>query len=277
MNTAEIQAIVTKHQGKPGEVLSILEDIQSRYSYLPEDALRFVADRTGHPLRDLYGVATFYKMFSFRPRGKHLVSVCLGTACHVRRAALVAEEFESKLSVRAGETTPDGDISLESVNCVGACALGPIVVVDGHYFPNVKKASVKSIIDRTRGGLDRIDPNKDPRVFPVEVRCPRCNHSLMDPAFPIEDHPSVRVTISFGACHGWLRLSSLYGSFTIVSEYETPADTVCHFFCPHCHAELLGATSCMECAAPMVPMVIEGGGIVQICSRRGCRGHLLDL
>ncbi|MBI3892901.1 MAG: NAD(P)H-dependent oxidoreductase subunit E [Candidatus Wallbacteria bacterium] len=277
MNTAEIQGIVAKHQGHPGEVLSILEDLQSRFSYLPEEALRFVAEKTGRPLRDLYGVATFYKMFSFRPRGKHLVSVCLGTACHVRRATLVAEEFEQKLAVKPGETTPDKQITLETVNCVGACALGPIVVVDGHYFPNVKRTTVQKILERTRNEGPRDDPNKDPRIFPVEVRCPRCNHTLMDPENPLEGHPSVRVTISFGANHGCLRLSSLYGSFTIACDFETPPDAVVHFFCPYCHAELLGATSCMECAAPMVPMVIEGGGIVQICSRYGCKGHLLDL
>ncbi len=99
----------------------------------------------------------------------------------------------------------------------------------------------------------------------------------MDPEHSIEGHPSVRVTISFGRKHGWLRLSSLYGSYTIESEHEIPADTVAHFFCPHCHAELAGATDCPACAAPMVPLIVRGGGMVQICSRRGCRSHMLDV
>jgi hypothetical protein len=93
----------------------------------------------------------------------------------------------------------------------------------------------------------------------------------------VDDHPSIRVTISFERKHGWLLLSSLYGSYTIECEHEIPQDTVVNFFCPHCHAELAGATDCPACSAPMVPLIVRGGGMVQICSRRGCRSHMLDL
>jgi hypothetical protein len=99
----------------------------------------------------------------------------------------------------------------------------------------------------------------------------------MDPDHLLDGYPSIRVTLSFGREHGWLRLSCLYGSYTVESEYEVPMDTLVNFFCPHCHAELVGASSCPECGAPMVPMIVRGGGIVQICSRRGCKGHMLDL
>jgi len=85
------------------------------------------------------------------------------------------------------------------------------------------------------------------------------------------------VTVSFGHKHGWLALSSLYGSYKVVSEYEIPHDEIVQLFCPHCHAELIGGGRCSECGAPMVPMIVRGGGVVQICSRRGCRGHMLDL
>jgi (2Fe-2S) ferredoxin len=201
----------------------------------------------------------------------------MGTACHVRGAPVVAEEFGRQLNVAPGETTADGEFTLETVNCLGACALGPIVVVDGHYFSNVNSARVKQIIRKTRAGLDKVDVEGDRRIFPVTVNCPRCNHSLMDPEHLIDGCPCIRVTVSFGRTHGWLRLSSLYGSFTLESEYEIPTDAVVDLFCPHCHAELKSASSCPDCGAPMVSMIVREGGIVQLCSRRGCRGHMLDL
>ena len=277
MNPELIMRIVEKHSEDRGGLISTLEDIQSKYGYLPEDALRIVAKRTGWPLVDLFGVATFYRSFSLKPRGKHLTSVCLGTACHVRGAPIIAGEFERQLGISAGETTSDNEFTLETVNCLGACALGPMVVVDGHYFSNVDTRKVKQILKKARVGLDKVEVKTDQRIFPLEVHCSRCNHSLMDPKHLIDGHPSVRVTISFGQEHGWIRLSCLYGSYNFESEYETPMDTVAHFFCPHCHAELNGASNCPECGAPMVPMIVRGGGMVQICSRRGCKGHMLDL
>lgn len=277
MNPKHIMKIIEKHSEDRGGLISTLGDIQSKYGYLPEDALRIVAKRTGCSLVDLFGVATFYRSFSFKPRGKHLTSVCLGTACHVRGAPIIAGEFERQLGISAGETTSDNEFTLETVNCLGACALGPMVVVDGHYFSNVNTRKVKQILKRARVGLDKVEVKTDKRIFPIEVHCSRCNHSLMDPNHLIDGQPSARLTISFGQKHGWLRLSSLYGSYTLESEYETPMDTVTHFFCPHCHAELNGASNCPECGAPMVPMIVRGGGMVQICSRRGCKEHMLDL
>ena len=277
MNPELIMRIVAKHSKDRGGLISTLEDIQSKYGYLSEDVLRIVAKRTGWSLVDLFGVATFYKSFSLKPRGKHLISVCLGTACHVRGAPIIAGEFKRQLGISGGETTSDNEFTLETVNCLGACALGPMVVVDGHYFSNVNTREVRQILKRARVGLDKAEVKADQRIFPLEVHCSRCNHSLMDPNHLIDGQPSVRVTISFGRKHGWLRLSSLYGSFTLESEYETPMDTVTHFFCPHCHADLTGASNCPQCGAWMVPMIVRGGGMVQICSRRGCKEHMLDL
>lgn len=260
-----------------GAVISILEAVQNKYGYLPMDKLREVAEKTNRSLVDIYGVATFYRSFSLKPRGKHLISCCLGTACHVRAAPIVAQEFGRQLGIGAGDTTPDGEFTLETVNCLGACALGPIVVVDGHYFSNVSSARVKQILAKARAGLDKVSVKTDERVIPLEVSCPRCNHSLMDEKYPIDERPSIRVTISFGGSHGWLRLSSLYGSHAIESEHEIPMDTIVNTFCPHCHAELIGASNCSTCGAPMIPMIVVGGGMAQICSRRGCKGHMLDL
>ncbi len=277
MTAEEISAIVEKSGSGQGGLIAILEEIQARYSYLPEDALRVVAKETGRSLVDIYGVATFYRAFSLKPRGKHLISVCLGTACHVRGGPAIAEEIERQLGIRAGETTGDKEFTLETVNCLGACALGPVIVADGHYFSKVSITMVKKVIDEVHTGLDRVEIETDQRVFPVEVSCARCNHSLMDPRHLIDDHPSIRITGSFGNKHGRLLLSSLYGSYEVTSEHEIPPDTVVHMFCPHCHAELIGSSTCGECGAPMVPMIVRGGGVVQICSRRGCKGHMLDL
>jgi NADH-quinone oxidoreductase subunit E len=277
MSTDRVLEIIEQHAGERGALISILEEVQATYGYLPAHALETVADRTGRSLVDIYGVATFYRAFSLKPRGRHVCTVCQGTACHVRGAPAVAGEFEKQLGVAPGETTPDKAFTLETVNCLGACALGPIVVVDGHYFSNVTSARVKQILAKARAGLDKVAVKTDERVIPLEVSCPRCNHSLMDEKRPIDDRRSIRVTISFGGSHGWLRLSSLYGSHSIESEHEIPMDTIVNIFCPHCHAELVSASNCPTCTAPMIPMIVHGGGMAQICSRRGCKGHMLDL
>jgi len=264
-------------QSLPGGLISTLEEIQAKFGYLPREELLQVAEKTGRSLVDIYGVATFYRAFSLTPRGKHLVSVCLGTACHVRGGPAIAQEVERQLGIKAGQTTTDKEFTMETVNCLGACALGPVVVVDGHYFPSVKTSMVKDILDKARNGIDRVEIDTDQRIFPVEVSCARCNHSLMDRRHPIDGHPSIRVTVSFGNKHGWMALSSLYGSYSVASKHEIPPDTIVNVFCPHCHAELPGTTKCSECGAPMVPMIVRGGGVVQICTRRGCKGHMLDL
>ena len=144
-------------------------------------------------------------------------------------------------------------------------------------FPPYNALQIKEILKKTRKGLDKIEILADERVFPVEVRCLRCNHSLMDESFLIDGYPSIRVTVYFGGKHGWLRLSSLYGSPSVKQEYERPPNTLADFFCPHCHSELKSTSKCPKCSAPMVVLTISGGGIVQVCSRRGCKGHLLDI
>jgi (2Fe-2S) ferredoxin len=189
----------------------------------------------------------------------------------------VAEELESRLGVKAGETTPDRSFTLEKVACLGACALGPIVVIDGHYFSNVKPGSVRKILDQAKSGLDQVEIKTDQRIFPVDVSCPRCNHSLMDRHHPVDGYPSIYVVGSFGRTHTWIRMSCLYGSYSVESEHEIALEEVVQLFCPHCHAELSSASRCSECGAAMVPMIVRQGGVVQICSRRGCRGHILDL
>lgn len=269
-----VENLILQHDG---HLVNILGDIQAHYNYLPEDVLRQVSSSLEMPLRNIYGVATFYKSFRLHPRGKHLVSVCVGTSCHVRGAVAIAAELINQLGIQPGETSSDKEFTLESVNCLGACALGPIVVVDGRYFSNVKTADVRKIIDEASAGLDKEKIKDDRRIFPVQLNCPRCNHSLMDPGHAIDGYPSIRVTISFGRQHGWHRLSSLYGSYNFESEHHRALGVVAHYFCPHCHSELIGAFECPECGTIMVPMIVREGGMAQVCPRRGCKGHRLDV
>jgi NADH-quinone oxidoreductase subunit E len=114
-------------------LLSLLSEIQDRYHYLPHNSLVLLSETLHIPLSQIYSVATFYNAFSLKPRGAHLVRVCTGTACHVRGARHLLNRLETKLDIRAGETTRDRNVTLETVNCLGACALGPIAVVDGAY------------------------------------------------------------------------------------------------------------------------------------------------
>jgi len=133
MNRAEIEEIVKKSGAQKSAMISILQDVQDKYNYLPEEALKYISQLLNVPIIDIYCLATFYKSFSLTPRGKHLVNVCLGTACHVRGAPRILEEMKRNLGIDEGETTEDGEFTLETVNCLGACAIGPIVVVDDVY------------------------------------------------------------------------------------------------------------------------------------------------
>jgi len=118
-------------------LIPILQDIQTKYNYLSEDSMRIVAEKLSIPLRDVYGVASFYQAFSFTPKGKHIITVCLGTACHVRGGEGIADTVSRELQIKPGETTNDLMFTLETVNCLGCCAIGPIVVVDGEYHGQV--------------------------------------------------------------------------------------------------------------------------------------------
>jgi NADH-quinone oxidoreductase subunit E len=127
-------------------LISVLEEIQAKYRYLPREAMILVGEGLGLPLSQVYSVATFYNAFSMMPRGRHNVCVCVGTACHVRGAKPVLNRLEELLHVKPGETTPDWNYSLETVNCLGACALGPIVVVDGKYSGQMVAGDVDKLL-----------------------------------------------------------------------------------------------------------------------------------
>jgi len=145
---SKIKSFVTKYNSEKKALISILQDIQEEYNYLPQDALRIVSETTGIPLIDIVGVATFYRAFSLEPRGRHLVTVCLGTACHVRGGLKILEEFEKKLNIKAGETTEDGKFSLQTVACLGCCAIGPVVVIDDKYHAQTTIRKVVPILKK---------------------------------------------------------------------------------------------------------------------------------
>lgn len=132
--------------GAEGSLISILGEIQERYHYLPQEALILVSEWLGVPLSQVYSIATFYNAFSLKPQGRHLIHVCTGTACHVRGAAQVLDRFQRRLEIQPGATTPDREFTLETVNCLGACALGPITVIDGKYFGQMTAPRVDKLL-----------------------------------------------------------------------------------------------------------------------------------
>jgi len=146
---SELEALTAKAVGRRGALIQVLQDVQDRFHWLPPEALEHVAEALGVPLVQVYGVATFYKSFSLSPRGRHTCTVCMGTACHVRGGAAVLEQFERKLGIAAGQTTPNGKYTLERVNCLGACALAPLAVVDGRYYSQMNEAKAEAVLAET--------------------------------------------------------------------------------------------------------------------------------
>lgn len=140
----------TNKQSSSCDLIEVLQDIQRKYNYLPEELLRSVADNLKVPLIEVFRVANFYKAFTLKPRGKHLITICMGTACYVRGAPKFLDEVLGQLKVNPGEITEDGYFTVETVNCLGACALGPVVVLDGKYYDHMTTAKLRALIQETR-------------------------------------------------------------------------------------------------------------------------------
>ena len=143
-----IDAIIKKYDEQKEFLICILQDLQERYGYLPKQALARVAEKLDVPLIQIYSVATFFKAFSLRPKGGHTIHVCLGTACHVRGAERVLGKIKRDLSIDVDETTKDMNFTLKTVNCLGACALGPIVEVNGKYHGHMNTNKVESVLKK---------------------------------------------------------------------------------------------------------------------------------
>jgi len=150
MDVQELFTLIDEEEAGQGSLIAALAAIQERWRYLPPEALLLASARFGVPLSQVYGVATFYNAFSLKPKGRHCLNVCMGTACHVRGSPRVLDRLETKLGVQAGETTRDRQYTLETVNCLGACALGPIVVSDGEYSGQMTPQKVDVLLKHIR-------------------------------------------------------------------------------------------------------------------------------
>lgn len=146
----EMDEILVTHQGRKSQLIPILQHVQLHYGYLPEPAMKLVAAHLAMPASEVYGVATFYAQFRFEPAGRHLCRVCRGTACHVRGGARVLREIERQLGIKPGETSDDMEFTLETVACIGACALAPTMTMNGLTYGQVKPGKVAEILDTAR-------------------------------------------------------------------------------------------------------------------------------
>jgi len=142
--------ILGRYPAEPQHLISVMQDIQLAYRYLPKESLEKVAEKLTVPLAQVYGVATFYKAFSLTPRGETILHVCTGTACHIRGAPLLLHELEVQLGIKPGETTEDLTFSLEAVNCVGACALAPVVVANETAHGNLSVSKVRRLTKKKK-------------------------------------------------------------------------------------------------------------------------------
>jgi NADH-quinone oxidoreductase subunit E len=142
----KVGQVLQKYQYDKSLLVDILQDIQAETGYLPKEVLAETSQGLGVPLSRVYSVATFFKAFSLKPRGRHLVNICMGTACHVRGAVKVLEKIEQELGIKTGETTKDLKFTLETVNCVGACALGPMVIIGEDYHGEMTPDAVSSVL-----------------------------------------------------------------------------------------------------------------------------------
>lgn len=143
---SKLPEIIDRYPRSAESLLGILQDIQKEYNFLPCEALERTAEALGLPLSKVFQISTFYNSFSLNPKGEKVIRICVGTACHIRGAKLIQEQIESKLGIKAGETTEDGKFSIEVVACVGACAMAPVVAVDDQYHGSVKVSTVKKIL-----------------------------------------------------------------------------------------------------------------------------------
>lgn len=149
-DTDKLPDLIQKYKDENGTVIGLLQDIHEAYGYLPEETLHRVSDEIEVPLSTLYSLATFYSSFRLEPIGEHHIRTCVGTACHVKGAPFVVETIERELGIKAGETTADGKFTFDTVNCLGACALAPLVVIDDEYYGKMDQNKIKKLLDNFR-------------------------------------------------------------------------------------------------------------------------------
>lgn len=148
MNLELLDDILKNHDYAPSGIIAMLQDIQKRERYLPQNELRILAQRVGVPASRVYSLATFYRSFSLKPRGRHLVNVCQGTACHVRGGKLIMDKLLRDLQTSPGEMTKDGNYTVEPVRCVGCCGLAPVMVIDDDFYGQMTQRKTERILNK---------------------------------------------------------------------------------------------------------------------------------
>lgn len=143
-----VDVVVEEYEQEPWALISILQDIQDKVGYLPPDVLKRVAEKMDIPLTQIYGVATFYESLNLTPQGRHTVTLCMGTACHVRGADKILAEISGLLGIQPGETTENGEFTLRVANCLGACAIGPVMVIDGKYHGKMSASRARNLLEK---------------------------------------------------------------------------------------------------------------------------------
>jgi NADH:ubiquinone oxidoreductase subunit E len=150
MSSLQLESILKGRNSQPHLLIEALQDVQESYRYIPEDAIREISKTLGVPIIEVYRVASFYKAFKLKPSGKYVITICNGTACHVRGSKLLLDQAISQLGIQPGEVTDDGLFSIECVNCLGACALGPIASENGSFHHHMTPAKLKKFIESIR-------------------------------------------------------------------------------------------------------------------------------
>jgi NADH-quinone oxidoreductase subunit E len=148
INPEKFDVILARYEGQPASLIPVLQDIQDEFNYLPKEELQAVAQRLQVPLTQVYSVVTFFKMFSLIPKGRHLIRICLGTACHLRGGVRLAESFSRRLGIDIEGTTDDFQFSLETVRCLGSCTQAPVAMVDQRYFGQLSVDQVPKVLRR---------------------------------------------------------------------------------------------------------------------------------
>jgi len=148
IDNGKINEIIERHPQEPGALIAVLQDIQHEMHYLSGDAMKATSKALGVPLSKVYSVSTFYNAFSLTPRGETVIRICQGTACHIKGARLIRDQVEKQLNIKAGETTPDLKYTVEVVNCVGACAMAPVVIVNDKYIGDARYTKLKRYLGK---------------------------------------------------------------------------------------------------------------------------------
>ena len=146
----ELDLILNERRSQPHQLIEVLQDVQERFGFISEDVMTTISNELGVPLIDVYSAASFYKAFSLKPRGKNVLTMCMGTACHVRGAKLLLNQAAGQLGVHPGEMTTDGLFTIEKVNCIGACAIGPVVTENGHCHHHMNPSKLRKLIQSLR-------------------------------------------------------------------------------------------------------------------------------